>query len=98
MTIGGNDVNYIGTAIECGQPNSTCIATANTAQIDAAFAALPSSLSQLIQAVRSKAPSAIIVLVTYPRLVPPTPCPGLHYTPAAALLVGSLGQRLQQVL
>jgi len=97
MTIGGNDVNYIGTAIECGQPNSTCTATANTAQIDAAFAALPSSLTQLIQAVRSKAPSAIIVLVTYPRLVPPTQCPALHYTPAAARLVGSMGQRLQQV-
>ena len=97
MTIGGNDVNYIGRAIECGQPTSTCTVTANTARIDAAFAALPSSLTQLIQAIRSKAPSAIVVLVTYLRLVSPTPCPALHYTPAAARLVGSMGERLQQV-
>jgi hypothetical protein len=24
LTIGGNDVDYVGTAIACGQPNSTC--------------------------------------------------------------------------
>ena len=97
MTMGGNDVNYVGTAIECGQSSSTCTAAANPAQTAAAFAALPSSLTKLIQAVRAKAPSAIIVLVTYPRLVPPTPCPALHYTPAAARLVGSMGARLESV-
>jgi lysophospholipase L1-like esterase len=96
MTIGGNDVNYVGTAIECGQPNSTCVATANPAQVDAAFQALPRSLTELIQAVRAKAPSAIIVLVTYPRLVPPTACPALHYTPAATRLVASMGARLER--
>ena len=97
MTIGGNDVGYIGTAIACGQPHSTCTAMANPAQIDAAFQALPNSLTKLIQAVRTKAPAAIIVLVTYPRLVPPTACPALHYSPAATRLVGSMGTRLEQV-
>jgi lysophospholipase L1-like esterase len=97
MTIGGNDVNYVGTAIECGQPNSTCVATANPAETDAAFQALPHSLTELIQAVRAKAPSALIVLVTYVRLVPPTACPALHYTPAATQLVASLGARLERV-
>jgi lysophospholipase L1-like esterase len=97
MTIGGNDVNYVGTAIECGLSSSTCTAMANPAQTDAAFQALPNSLTKLIQAVRAKAPSAIIVLVTYPRLVPPTSCPALHYPPAAARLVGSMGTRLEQV-
>jgi lysophospholipase L1-like esterase len=97
MTIGGNDVNYVGTAIECGQRNSNCVATANPAATDAAFAALPQSLTQLIQAVRAKAPSVIIVLVTYVRLVPPTACPALHYTPAGTQLVASIGSRLQQV-
>ena len=76
MTIGGNDVGYIGTAIACGQPDSTCTATSNPAQIDAAFQALPNTLTRLIQAVRTKAPTAIIVLVTYPRLVAPTACRG----------------------
>ena len=97
MTIGGNDVNYVGTAIECGQPNSTCVATANPTETDAAFQALPRSLTDLIQAVRAKAPSATIVLVTYVRLVPPTACPALHYTPAATRLVASMGSRLQGV-
>jgi lysophospholipase L1-like esterase len=97
MTIGGNDVNYVGTAIECGQPNSTCVATANPAQTEAAFQALPHSLTDLIQAVRAKAPSAVIVLVTYVRLVPPTACPALHYTPASTRLVASMGARLERV-
>ena len=97
MTIGGNDVNYVGTAIECGQPNSTCVATANPAQTDAAFQALPHSLTDLIQAVRAIAPSAVIVLVTYVRLVPPTACPALHYTPASTRLVASMGARLERV-
>lgn len=97
MTIGGNDVGYIGTAIACGQPDSTCTATSNPAQIDAAFQALPNALTRLIQAVRTKAPTAIIVLVTYPRLVAPTACAALHYSPAATRLVGSMGTRLEQV-
>jgi lysophospholipase L1-like esterase len=97
LTIGGNDVNYIGTAIACGQPDSTCTRSADPAQTDAAFRALPRSLTELIQAIRTNAPSATIVLVTYPRLVPPTACPALHYTQAAARLVGSMGQRLEQV-
>ena len=97
MTIGGNDVNYVGTAIECGQPNSTCVTTANSAQIDTGFQALPGSLTELIQAVRTKAPKAIIVLVTYVRLVPPTACTALHYTPTATRLVASMGARLERV-
>ncbi len=97
MTIGGNDVGYIATAVECGLRHSTCTETANSAQIDAAFQALPNSLTTLIQAVRAKAPSVTIVLVTYPRLVPPTACPALHYTTAAAQLVSSMGSRLEKV-
>jgi lysophospholipase L1-like esterase len=97
MTIGGNDVNYVGTAIECGQPNSTCTTTAMPTQIAAAFQALPSSLADLIHAIRTKAPKATLVLVTYLRLVPPTACAALHYTAAAARLVASMGQRLERV-
>lgn len=46
---------------------------------------------------RAKAPSAIIVLVTYVRLVPPTAYPALHYTPAVTRLVASVGSELQRV-
>ena len=96
MTIGGNDVNYVRTAILCGQHNSTCAATANLDQIAAAFQVLPRSLTELIDAVRAKASSAIIVLVTYVRIVPPTSCPALHYTSAARRLVASMGARLER--
>jgi hypothetical protein len=81
----------------CGQPDSACAPSADPAQTDAAFQALPGSLAQLIHALRAKAPSATIVLVTYPRLVPPTSCPALHYSPAATRLVASFGARLERV-
>ncbi len=96
MTIGGNDVNYTGTAFQCGAPNSTSATTTNSAQVDPAFHALPHSLTELIQAVRAKAPKTTIVLVTYPRLVPPAVCPALHFNAASTHLVGSIGARLEQ--
>ena len=99
ITIGGNDVNYIDTAIECGQPQNeqTCAESVDPATVDAAFAVLPQSLTALIDTVRAKAPSATVVLVTYPRLVPPTSCPALDWSPAATKLLASMGQRLEQV-
>lgn len=96
MTIGGNDVGYIATALACGQPHgSGC--SADPATLDREFTELHGSLTSLIADVRAKAPSATIVLVTYPRLVPTNACPALSYTPAGTALVGSMGQRLQQV-
>lgn len=97
ITIGGNDVDYIGTAIECGQPQNeqACAQSVDQAAIDAAFRMLPASLVTLIDTVRARAPDAIIVLVTYPRLVPPSSCPALGWSPAATRLLASMGQRLE---
>jgi lysophospholipase L1-like esterase len=97
MTVGGNDVNYVGTAIACGQPHSTCVTSASGAATNAAFQVLPRALNRLIRVVRTRAPSALIVLVTYVRIVPPTSCATLNYTPAARSLVASMGQRLERV-
>lgn len=97
MTVGGNDVNYVGTAIACGQPHATCVTSASPAETEAAFQVLPRALNRLIRVVRARAPSAVIVLVTYVRIVPPTSCPALHYPPAARTLVASMGQRLERV-
>jgi hypothetical protein len=36
-------------------------------------------------------------MVTYPRLVPPTACPALHFTQEGEQLVASMGQGLEQV-
>ena len=96
FTIGGNDVNYVGTANACGaDPN--CASKVDQGQLDAAFQKLPRSLTRLIKAVRAKAPSAVIVLVTYPRLVPASACPALHFSSSGRRLVASIGARLEQV-
>jgi lysophospholipase L1-like esterase len=96
ITIGGNDVGYVLTAIGCGS-QATCASTANKTQLSAEFKALPTSLTKLVKAVRAKAPKVTIVLVTYPRLVPARSCGALHYSPAGARFVRSIGARLQAV-
>jgi lysophospholipase L1-like esterase len=97
ITIGGNDVDYNATAIECGVVGPACTAAGNRKAMNANFRKLPHSLESLISAIRSKAPAVTIVLVTYPRLVPPSPCADLNYTPAASRMVASIGARLEKV-
>jgi lysophospholipase L1-like esterase len=97
MTIGGNDVGYIATAISCGSGTNSCVESVNPAHLSVEFQALPQSLTTLIDLIRSKAPAATVILVAYPRLVPPGACPALNYTPAASQLVASIGQRLEAV-
>jgi hypothetical protein len=70
---------------------------ANEKAINADFRKLPHSLESLIAAIRAKAHAVTIVLVAYPRLVPPKPCPALNYTPAATTVVASIGTRLERV-
>lgn len=97
MTIGGNDVDYIGTAGLCGSV-PTCALTFDYSTLDANFKKLPHSLTKLVKAIRAKAaPSVRIVLVTYPRLVPKKSCAALHYTASAKQLVSSIGARLEKV-
>ncbi|MBV8950046.1 MAG: hypothetical protein JOZ99_04160, partial [Actinobacteria bacterium] len=66
------------------------------AAVDAAFATLRAALPSMIRMLRAGAPAATIVLVTYARLVPPTPCPALAYSQQGFALVGSIGTRLEQ--
>jgi lysophospholipase L1-like esterase len=97
MTIGGNDVDYVATALECGLLGPACIEVADRKTINAEFEKLPHSLESLISAIRAKAHAVTIVLVAYPRLVPPKPCAALNYTPPATRLVASIGARLERV-
>jgi lysophospholipase L1-like esterase len=96
MTIGGNDVDYIGTAGACGS-HPDCASTADRTQLNAEFTQLPHSLTKLIRAIRAKAPKVTIVMVTYPRLVPKSSCAALHYNASADTFVGSIGARLEKV-
>ena len=95
FTVGGNDIGYTATAFSCGMGGAAC--TSHPAQLAASLATLKISLTTLVSTIRSKAPSAKIVLVTYPLLVPPTACPALNFTQEGDQLVGSMGQRLEQV-
>jgi lysophospholipase L1-like esterase len=97
ITIGGNDVDYNTTAVECGVFGPACVAAVNRKAMNTDFRKLPHSLSSLVKAIRSRAPAVTIVLVPYPRLVPPRPCAALNYTPATSQLVSSIGARLEKV-
>jgi lysophospholipase L1-like esterase len=95
FTVGGNDIGYTATAFSCGMGGTAC--TSHPAQLASSLATLKTSLTTMVSTIRSKAPSAKIVLVTYPRLVPPTACPALNYTQEGDQVVGSMGQGLEQV-
>jgi len=95
FTVGGNDIGYIATAFGCGTRGAGC--TVNPNQLATSLSSLRVSLTTLVSTIRSRAPEAKIVLVTYPRLVPPITCPALNYTARGAQVVGSTGQGLEQV-
>jgi len=95
FTVGGNDIGYVATAFACGGRGSGC--AVDQAQLSSALTALRISLTTVVSTIRSRAPSAKIVLVTYPRLVPPTTCPALDYTVRGSQIVGSMGEDLEQV-
>ena len=95
ITVGGNDIGYVATAFACGAQSSAC--AVDQAQLTSALATLRNSLATIIGTIRATAPSAKIVLVTYPRLVPPTSCPALNYTAVGNQIVGSMGEDLEQI-
>jgi lysophospholipase L1-like esterase len=94
FTVGGNDIGYTTTAFSCGM-GGAC--RSHPARLASSLATLKTSLTTMVSAIRSKAPSAKIVLVTYPRLVPPTACPALNFSQEGDQVVGSMGQGLEQV-
>lgn len=69
ITIGGNDAGFSSVITECAQPSwsSNC-----TAAIDSAQAyirnTLPGRLDQVYSAIKSRAPSATVIVLSYPRL------------------------------
>ena len=95
FTVGGNDIGYTTTALSCGMGGAAC--TSDPAQLASSLATLKTSLTTMVSTIRSKASSARIVLVTYPRLVPPTACPALNFTQEGDQVVGSMGQGVEQV-
>ena len=93
VAVGGNDIDYNATAVEC-DGSATCALPPNFTTL---VASMRSALKAMIGKIRAAAPSARIVFVTYPREVPAgtTNCPALGFTNSAASVVRTIGQSLE---
>ena len=94
VSVGGNDIIYTGTALVCGDPTTVCTAPPDLA---ASVAATRDALEHMFERIKAAAPSATVVLVTYPREVGDNNCPALSFTDAEADLIRSMGRQLENV-
>lgn len=99
VTIGGNDITYSASTIRCGNAGADdrCAAKLDQARIAALGRELPGRLAAVLDAIRAKAPKATIVMVTYPRVVPPPAerCAAVGLTDADADYFAALGRQLE---
>lgn len=82
VTTGGNDVNYTASNLLCataGAEGRTCTTdgTIDPQDVEARLDQVGGKMVAMIQAIQAKAPKARIVVLPYPRVLPPsgTPCP-----------------------
>jgi len=77
ITIGGNDVGFADTMVNCTiGSDSACVNSVNQG-IAATNTTLPAKLDATYAAIRSRAPAARVVVLGYPRLISPTGSCGL---------------------
>ena len=55
------------------------------------------ALQRMVSALHAAAPAAVLVFVTYPRMVPDGNCPALGFTDADAAILRDMGAKLEQV-
>jgi lysophospholipase L1-like esterase len=83
ITIGGNDVGFSQVMIDCNlYSDSTCVNEINAAE-NTAQTQLPGWLDTLYSQIKSRAPYARVVVLSYPRFYDLSAswyCPGLSYT------------------
>jgi lysophospholipase L1-like esterase len=82
ITTGGNDVSYTASNLICagdGAQGTSCIASGsiNPSEIEGLLDQVGGKMVGMIEAIQAKAPKARIVVLPYPRVLPPsaTPCP-----------------------
>lgn len=106
LTAGGNDIGYVGdlTAMACQRKGG--ISGFLVGQFwngakpvdDRSFAKLRSDMVLTLRETRRRAPTAQIIVVTYPAILPETgTCPELGIDDRQADLMRSVGQRLAEV-
>jgi lysophospholipase L1-like esterase len=83
ISIGGNDLNFSGVMLDCNlYSDSTCVSEINAAE-NTAHTKLPGWLDTLYSQIRARAPSAKVVVLSYPRFYDMSAswyCPGLSTT------------------
>lgn len=102
VTIGGNDITYSASTGRCGNAKAedACAAKLDQARIATLVTELPGRLATVLDAIRAKAPKAVIVMVTYPRVVPPAAerCAGVGLTDADADYFAKMGEQLEEAM
>jgi lysophospholipase L1-like esterase len=97
VTIGGNDVNYLGSlgAYSCLTGGGTGCGTVDRDAIDRTFAELPGRLENVVDAVRAAAPEARVHLVNYFTVLPASGgCADVPLTEDQAAFERSVAARL----
>ncbi len=99
VTIGGNDITYTSSTFTCSgkAADERCTANLDQAAIDAAVSRLPARLGEMMDTIKERAPEAIIVLVTYPRVFPEDAisCSELELSADDTIYLASLGSKLE---
>ena len=102
VTIGGNDITYSASTRRCGgaAADDRCAAKLDHARIAGLVAQLPDRLAAVLEAIRGRAPNAVIVMATYPRVVPAAAerCAGVGLTADDADYFATLGQQLEDAM
>jgi lysophospholipase L1-like esterase len=102
VTIGGNDISYSGSTIKCGgaKVEEHCAANLDQAAIAESVSRLPAKLANVLTAIHAKSPKAVIVLVPYPRVIPPQDqrCVELGLAVDDANYFAALGEQLENAL
>ncbi|MEZ5743240.1 MAG: GDSL-type esterase/lipase family protein [Sphingomonadaceae bacterium] len=102
ITIGGNDINYVGNIMAASCPPGgkfevagrtfDCPKPTDPSEVD--YAMLEDSLGRIAQEVRRRAPDAKIVFVEYLRLVPETSCANTPLSEEGAAATREIARRL----
>jgi lysophospholipase L1-like esterase len=99
VTIGGNDVNYLGSinAFSCQTSGGTNCGTVDRDAINQSFPALAGRMENVVEAIRGAAPQARVYLVNYFTLLPASGvCANVPLTDDQATFERSIASRLAE--
>ena len=105
VTIGGNDLNYVGNLFMAGcdpakgfaVQGRTLPCTAPRAPGEADYARAEAGLRAIAAEARARAPRARLVFVQYVTLVPDAPCPAANISGDNAVLTRTIGLKLAEL-